>query len=57
MFFSMGLLVYWSSRALLIVLKPKEYVDEVLDNDFQWGREIWLTVRILCRPYSEFLSL
>ena len=57
MFFSAGLLLYWVARALSIFYKSKERVDEVLDNDFRWGREVWLAMRVLCTPHSEFLCL
>jgi len=42
LFLSMGLLVYWAMRALLILRGSEEQINYVLDGDLRWGRRFLL---------------
>jgi hypothetical protein len=56
-FFSMGLFVYWSMRAILFIRGPEEEVNSVLNCDLWWGRKFYLVLRILFTPWWQSLSI
>jgi hypothetical protein len=57
LFLSMGLLVYWAMRALLIMRGSEEQINYVLDSDLRWGRKFLLILRVLLNPSSQFLLI
>jgi hypothetical protein len=42
-----GLLVYWFARTVLLLRKPPEEIDEVLESDLWWGRRCLLALRMI----------
>lgn len=54
---SLGLFLYWTARALLVLGAPAEEVNSVLERDLWWGRRMWLALQILFRPPTALLSI
>ena len=46
-FVSSGLLVYWSSRTLLLLNGSEAETDEILESDLWWGRRLLLGLRTM----------
>jgi hypothetical protein len=49
-FASSGLLVYWFSRAVLLLHGAHESIEETLDCDAWWGRRLLLLIRSMIEP-------
>jgi hypothetical protein len=46
-FLSMGLLIYWVSRTLLLLKGPPHQIDSTLNSDLWWGRRLLLGLRAI----------
>lgn len=55
-FFSIGLFVYWGTRAVLLKVGSEEEVTQVLHADLAWGRRVWLNLRSWFGPSAQLLS-
>jgi hypothetical protein len=50
LFFSTGLLVYWTSRVLFLMRGPAERVNRLLEADLAWGKRFIDTLRGMFAP-------
>jgi hypothetical protein len=54
-FFAGGLLVYWVSRVVVLLVASEAEVNDLLNNDLSVGRQIWLYLRSLFIPPQTFI--
>ena len=54
-FFAVGLLMYWGARLLTLLCASEAELDEVLDDDLEFARQISLQIRALFAPPQAFL--
>ena len=55
-FFSAGLLVYWCSRTLMFLRESDEELNQVLEADLWWGRQVLYLLRMLFFPSSPTMA-
>ena len=54
-FVAVGLFMYWGARVLTLLSASEAELNEVLDNDLEAARQIWLQIRALFAPPQTFL--